>query len=151
MVDLKGPVCVKCGKQHRGYSDLDYLECSRCCKEVGSSKLRYPGRLCDECWGKDRTEKDKKRRENARPGLVEVRYGVLSEPAGGWKDGGEGYAYRTSIKGLEVGDVVLVPRTWLSELQGGPKEQEATVVSTYSAYQGSASSIIRLVSKRKQK
>jgi hypothetical protein len=137
MAELKGPVCEQCGKQHRGYSDLNYLECSRCCKEVGSSKLRYPGCLCDECWEKQLSERDKKRRADARPGLIEVCYGVLSEPEVGWKDGGEGYAYRTSIKGLEVGDVVLVPRTWLSELRGGPKEQEATVVSTYSSYEGS--------------
>jgi hypothetical protein len=51
---------------------------------------------------------------------------------------------------LEVGDVVLVPRTWLSEIKGGPREQEATVVSTYSDYDGATSSIIRLVSKRQQ-
>jgi hypothetical protein len=124
------PICQKCGRQHRGYSNLDYLECHNCCKEVGSGKLNYPGGLCDECHKARRDAEDAKKKANARPGLVEVGR----------------YAYMSNIKGLEVGDVVLLPVSWLDELKGqGP--QEGTITCLYSDYDGPVKSIIRLVRK----
>jgi hypothetical protein len=130
MKPLSGPICKKCGKQHRGYSSLEYLECSGCCKEVGSSKLHYPGALCDDCLKKRNLDADKKKRENAVPGLVEVGR----------------YAYRSNIPDLEVGDVVLLPPSWVDELKGG-KPQEGVVTCLYSDYDGPTKSILGLFRK----
>jgi hypothetical protein len=88
-------------------------------------------------------EREKKKR-NARPGLVEVVWGV-HEPK---EDGGNGYAYRNTGLDLQLGDIVLVPATRLDrEIHGKYDPQEGTVVSTYSDYDGEVQTIIKLVRK----
>lgn len=72
---------------------------------------------------------------------VEVIYGEhdLSEA-------GRGYAYDDRGLGAQVGDIVLVPTTWLNELRGsGMNGQVATVCALGSDYDGHASSILRIV------
>ena len=88
-------------------------------------------------------EREKKKR-NAKPGLVEVVWGV-HEPK---EDGGKGYAYRNPGFDLQLGDIVLLPATWLDrEIRGKYHPQEGTVVSTYSDYDGEVQTIIKLVRK----
>lgn len=128
------PICPKCHKKHRGYSNLDYLECSNCCKEIGNSKLIYPG-LCNNCYKSLQKAADKKKRKNAKPGLIEVN----------------NYSYHSTIKGIKVGDVVLLPPTWVDELNGRYGPQEGTVTCLYSDYEGPTKSILGLVHKTNKK
>lgn len=104
-------------------------------------------RLCKRCDGIVKSvaeyEKQRKRKQNPR-GLVEVQFGIHKPAA----DGGTGYAYLPprGVK-LELGDIVLLPATWLDDIQGVKGPHEGTVVSTYSDYSGDVSSILRLVCK----
>lgn len=118
------------------------IKCGDCRKEVESTKLCYPGALCKSCFAKKTKELRKKKKENARPGLVEVAYGVHPAPK---EDGcvrGRGYAYRSTIPNLGLGDIVVVPGNWLHK-----GNQEATVVSTYSDYDGPTASLLCLLRK----
>lgn len=82
------------------------------------------------------------RKRNAKPGLVECVWGV-HHPT---EDGGKGYAYRDPGLDLKLGDIVMLPPTWLDrEVHGKYDEAEATVVSTYSDYADQVSTIRRLV------
>lgn len=82
------------------------------------------------------------RRRNAKPGLVEVLYGV-HRPT---QDGGKGYAYRDPGLNLKLGDIVTLPPTWLDrDVHGTNDTHEGTVVSTYSDYSGAVSTIVKLV------
>ena len=132
METLSGPICNKCGKQHRGYSNLEYLECSNCCKEIGSRKLHHPGALCENCLKERNDNLEKTKRDNAVLGLVEVGR----------------YSYRCDIPNLEVGDVVLIPASWVDELKGIRKPQEGVITCLYSDYSGPTKSILGLVRKR---
>jgi hypothetical protein len=98
---------------------------------INRAPMRY---LCPGCGARKAQCDDEDRRAGAVRGLVEVRYGRLEAPEGGWKDGGHGYAYRTSLP-LKPGDYVTVPGTWSSS------PQVATVVSTYSNYGGGTAMI----------
>jgi len=126
------------------------VECQGCHKQKLPDEMENPyvPTVCKECAEITRNLKAAKAREdkkrNARPGLVEVAYGVHQPPA---EDGGSGYSYYYH-EPLNLGDIVLVPSTWLDQVheQGGPKE--ATVVSTYSDYDGHAQSIIRVVKRK---
>jgi hypothetical protein len=134
-LDRVNPRCQKCGKRHRGYSDLSFLECKRCCSEVGQSNLHYVGNsggLCNECYRIHTIEEEERKKRDAVPGLVEV-------------DGG--YAYRTRVKDLSVGDVVLVPATWLDKIKGRHDPKEATVTSLSSCYTGETSCILGVLRK----
>ena len=120
-----------------------YSECSMCCVKRDTGKLIYPGAFCKKCWNKRRKTIEANRKANAKPGLVEVAYGVQDPPSNGWKNGGRGYAYWTDIKGLQPGDIVKVPGNWVNG-----SAQEATIISTYSNYDGNTAAIICLVRKR---
>lgn len=62
------------------------------------------------------------------PGLIEVDYR---------------YAYRSHLKGLKIGDIVIIPCSWLDELKGNYGTKEATVTSLSSTYTGTVSSVAR--------
>jgi hypothetical protein len=81
-----------------------------------------------------------KRKKNAKPGLVEVQFGIATPT----EDGGKGYAYRDPGLNLKLGDIVTLPPTWLdTEINGKYETHEGTVVSTYSDYSGDRISTIR--------
>jgi hypothetical protein len=121
-------------------------KCRVCSTEVGDGVLKYPGALCPPCWEKDRAERAEKIRQNAKPGLIQVAYGVVNADS----FAGRAFSYRTDIP-VSVGDIVLVPATWLSKLNGDGLPQEATVVSLHSDYDGDVQSVIRLVRKKRRK
>lgn len=125
---FKEPWVVANSKTHPEYSQINHL-----CK------------VCDK---KQTEEKLLQRKKNAIPGLVEVNYGERPVPT---EDGGHGHAYFSSTP-LNLGDIVQVPQTWLGEFKGDVGPNIATVVSTYSDYQGQVSRIVKVVtpaSKRK--
>ncbi len=97
-------------------------------------------RLCKSCAEIIRHRNKKK---NAKPGVVEVVYGVCDPTK---EDGGRRFAYYYHER-LSVGDLVLVPATPLDNLDGYGSPKEATVVCTYSDYDGEVRSIIRVVRK----
>jgi hypothetical protein len=70
--------------------------------------------------------------------LVQVVYGARE----GYH-GDSGYTYETGIQDLQVGDIVLVPPTPYSD-----GDQEATVVSLSSDYEGPVKSVISLVRRK---
>jgi hypothetical protein len=133
--------CEKCGKVHRDYSDMSCVNCAECCKEVAPSLVQYPGKLCSECCERRQAEADRKKRENARPGLVECdsRYAYWN----GVED--------QCVKDLQVGDIVWVPPSYVDELQGRPYPRQAVVTCLYSDYSGEVKPILGLVSPRKRK
>ena len=130
--------CVSC-HQMKLPEDMEYPETfihehEVCC----SDSLKK----CKSCTKMEKEAKVQSRKQNSRPGLVEVEYGEYPPAT---EDGGKGYAYH-SDEPLRLGDVVQVPQTWLGKLRDdscGP--QLATVVSTYSDYDGPVSGIIRVV------
>lgn len=102
-------------------------------------------KTCDETAKKVR-EAEKEAQEaklRKRPGLVEVVYGRHPKPT---EERG-GYAYRVN-EPVGLGDIVLVPSTWLDDVHEDRGPKEATVVATSSAYEGNISSILRVVEKR---
>jgi len=110
-------------------------------------------RLCKPCISVVQNLRDFERREGkklkAKPGLVEVVFGVCPKPQ---EDGGHGYSrtfsYRKGNLDLSLGDIVLLPASWLDrEIHGKHDKHEGTVVSTYSDYDGETSSIVSLVRK----
>jgi hypothetical protein len=72
------------------------------------------------------------------PVLVQVVYGAREV-----NQEGSGYTYKTDIKDLQIGDIVMVPPTPFSD-----GEQEATVVSLSSDYAGMAKKVLHLVRRR---
>ena len=164
----KGVVCLMCCPAHKSVA-----KCNKCWQEdwkaewdekervrkatpiqcQGCRKERLPETMhphanppiCLDCHtivtNYREVETQVKRKLNARPGLVEVVYGVHSPET----DGGKGYAYRDPGLNLRLGDIVMVPASWLDELKGQPQPSEATVVSTYSDYSGETKTIRSLV------
>ena len=122
------------------------VECRDCHEKKLPAQFEIPDypSTCKACVG----TKEQRRKLNAKPGLVEVTYGKHPVPD---EDGGRGYAYYFN-QPLRLGDVVQVPQTWLGRLReesNGPKL--ATVVSTYSAYDGDVSGIICIVRRARKK
>lgn len=146
-------ICRKCwGEEWQAEEKLRKetpVECRGCHKTFLPEQMENPyvPTLCKSCHKipcKARAfEAQEKRKRNARPGLVEVDFGI-HEPK---EDGGEGYAYRNPGLDLQLGDVVLLPATWLDRLNGMHAPKEGTVISTYSDYHREVQSIIKLVRK----
>lgn len=117
------------------------------CKSCHRKKLpryfenKYVPSVCKVCARKEREVKEQTKKSNAQPGVVVVVYGEHPVPT---EDGGHGYSYCFDGS-LGLGDVVEVPRTWLGSLKGQSGPNLATVVSTYSDYDGPVSRIIRVV------
>ena len=144
-------LCYVCWKEEYDAKEKERMNTPVVC--VGCHKEKLPAEMkdqfaptickeCDEIARNVRVAEDHaKRIRNAKPGLVEVVYGVVETPK---EDGGSGYAYRFHQK-LKLGDVVLVPASWLDEMNGIHGPQEATVISTYSAYDDPVKNIIRVV------
>lgn len=126
------------------------VECVGCHKKFLPEQMENPHvpTVCKDCNRivsevRDAENKANKKK-NARPGLVEVVYGEF-QPS---QDGGRGYAYHNAGLDLELGDVVLVPASWVDkEIHGKYDPNVATVVSTYSDYNGAVQSIVGLVKK----
>lgn len=76
--------------------------------------------------------------------LIQVIYGRIGPVVEGEIDPDgdlvQTYTYSTGLWSVGVGDVVLVPPTWVN-----PKAQEATVVALGSSYDGPATEIIKAV------
>jgi hypothetical protein len=126
------------------------VECKSCHKKYLPAEMANPYvptlcKGCDEIVSEaKRFEAAEKKRKNARHGLVEVISGI-HQPQ---QDGGSGYSYHCSGLKLELGDIVLLPPSWVdTEIHGKYDPIEGTVVSTYSDYDGPVKSIIRLVKK----
>lgn len=151
----------KCGKcwreeyeENQRIEAITPVECSGCHGKFLRAEMENPyvPKLCKKCGEIVRDARlaearDAKKR-NARPGLVEVSHGIHKPE----QDGGSGYAYYDRGLNLEIGDIVLLPPTWLDrEINGKYDPQEGTVVCTYSDYNGEAQSVIRLVRKANEK
>lgn len=103
-------------------------------------------RLCKTC---DHTiqnwqvvEKRVTRKRMARPGLMEVNLGE-HQPK---QDGGCGYAYRDPGLNLKLGDIVMIPPTWLDrDVHHDYSNKVGTVVSTFSDYSKEVQTIVSLV------
>lgn len=76
--------------------------------------------------------------------LIQVVYGRIGPVIEGKTDPDgdyvQTYTYQAGPVGVAVGDVVMVPATWVN-----PEPQEATVVALGSSYDGPATQIIRVV------
>lgn len=152
------PLCNKCWRkqweEERERQNQTPVECDGCHAQlvIGDSANPYVKShnptepyICKKCHEIltqakaitneiERAKKRERRKLNPR-GLVEVIYDrpeKLPEC---------GYAYDPAGLSLQIGDVVLVPKTFLDE--HGPRE--ATVVSLASDYDGEVRNIIRLV------
>lgn len=122
--------CHGCGNKYLP-SDMEVLQKPTICKDCYAIVSAY-----------STAEAAYKRKASAKPGLVECSWGVL-EPK---EDGGHGYAYYDPGLNLELGDIVLLPPTWLDrEVHGKSDGREATVVSTYSNYSGEVQTVSRLI------
>jgi len=123
------------------------VECVTCHKKKLPDEMENPyvPSVCKDCAEIEKKAKEKERKANARPGLVQVIYGEHSAPK---EDGGNGYSYYYD-EPLNLGDIVEVPQTWLGSVKGESSRKLATVVSTYSDYNGSISCILRVIKKAK--
>jgi hypothetical protein len=108
------------------------------------SGIKLPQNTCTLCAKQLVEAAHLLRKTNAIPGLVEVQYGEHPCPT---TDGGHGYAYYFG-EPLALGDIVAVPPSYLARYR--PESSVATVVSTYSEYQGPTSSILRVIKKAKE-
>lgn len=149
------PVCNSCqGKRfdkEREALMKSEVRCLSCNNTFLAEEMSNPWAFCSEipyhdsmkkckgCVENEKTQELQRRKDNAILGLVEVVYGEHPVPD---NDGGKGYAYFSKTK-LRLGDVVEVPRTWVSDMKGG--ENIATVVSTFSDYNGRVSHIIKVL------
>lgn len=115
-----------------------FARCTICKEKHEVNDLYYPEGCCEDCYPEVKEEKERLRKENAREGVVEVRYGIHEVE----NDGGHGYAYFSEEK-LNLGDIVLVPETPVHD-----KPQQATVVSTYSDYEGFVVTILEVVKRK---
>lgn len=117
------------GKEYKSWIECIQIPPSWKCVKCGSGSNRtyqdQNGQHCSICW-------DEMYPPQIVPGLVEV-------------DGS--YAYRTRVKDLAIGDVVLVPATWLDKIKGRHDPKEATVTSLTSTYTGETSCILGILRK----
>ena len=118
------------------------------CRVCGEMKLprymncKFYPTMCKKCETKMRKAKENQKRLNATKGFVVVVYGKHPKPK---TDGNDGYTYSYD-QPLNLGDIVRVPNTWLRQSMGDNSSfQLATVVSTYSTYNGEVNSIIDVV------
>lgn len=150
------PQCNKCWQEDwkKEWDEKERIrkstphECQGCNKTFLADDMASTSepRLCRTCntivtnWRKVDARATRKR--NAKPGLVEVVWGV-HKPT---EDGGHGYAYRDPGVNLQLGDIVMLPPTRLDrEVHRKYDEAEGTVVSTYSDYDKEVQTIRRLV------
>lgn len=56
-----------------------------------------------------------------------------------------GYSYRWGGEPLKIGDRVMLPANWLSEIKNGPGPFPGTVTAIGSSYQGELSAIVRKI------
>ncbi len=139
---ISAPKCSKCwGEDYdekENTRQATPVECQTCHgsflpADMENSYVPTVCKLCAESSAKlHREERLKEKRQNAVVGLVEVEYSPNSGA----------YAYDANGLRLEIGDVVLVPATWV-DAERTPRE--ATVVSLLSDYTGVAQRIISLV------
>lgn len=106
---------------------MTLYECSVCGVHVPLVGTMGNTPFCPECF-------DNKRKQMAKPGLVEVVYGIKR---GEELEPYRGYAYDSGGLELKIGDVVLVPPTPFNS------NQAATVVGLFSAYGGPVKQIVR--------
>ena len=79
------------------------------------------------------------------PNRYVVQYGEIEVD----KEQDESFGYTYFYKDyLNVGDIVQVPQTWLSELKESRGPKLATVVSTKSSYDGPVANIIRIIKRK---
>lgn len=100
--------------------------------KYGDYKVGQAERQCKSCKNKTDKSEDHLRKAQAVPGVVEVQAGELPVPK---KDGNKGTAYFSSTP-LKLGDLVMIPNGKIAAHYNGYQECVATIVSTYSSFDG---------------